>query len=73
MALWQGRSPGLHAHTDRRAGASCLLETHPLSLSEPLGSLQVREWAEKKEGSIVRGSDQLWLLWMRDTVIQKCS
>lgn len=55
MALRQGRSPGLHAHTDRRAGASCLLETHPLSLSEPLGSLQVREWAEKKEKALLEG------------------
>lgn len=35
----QEMSLGLHAHIGHRVGASCLLETHPLSLSEPLGSL----------------------------------
>ena len=55
MAPGQGRSPGLHSHTAHRVGASCLLETRPLSLSEPLGSLQAREQAEKKEGCISSG------------------
>lgn len=54
----QERRLDLHVHTGHRVGASCLLGTHPLSLSELPGSLQVREWAEK-EGYVVRGLHQL--------------
>lgn len=45
----QEKSLCLHAHTGHREGPSCLLGTRPLSLSEPLGSLSVRERAEKDE------------------------
>lgn len=45
----QEKSLCLHAHTGHREGPSCLLGTRPLSLSEPLGSLSVRERTEKDD------------------------